>query len=89
MSKDTRYAIVKLSEINGEHEYDYQQLIQMSDDADIAEEGNNALMEVVGADAEELDESGKFWDSCMERLTYLHSITEVSEDEYNVLKKFI
>ena len=89
MSEETRYAIVRLSEINGDQEYDYFQLIQMSADADIEQEGHDVLMEIVGADAEQEGDTGKYWDSCMERLTYLYSIREITEEEYNVLKKFI
>lgn len=83
-----KYLILKTTEVNGEREYTHIELLTVNDDVtDFDEVANNAVKENVEPDAEE--EDGGYYSRGGEYHYSVFSIKEITEEEFQVMQKYI
>jgi len=81
-----KFAIVRLEERNSNELYTHIQLARMSPEDNVKEEAERLLSEFFG---DENPENDYYWDESYERTISMFSYKEITEEEFNVLKKFI
>ena len=85
-----QYRIIKLTEVNGSFEYTHIQLIERDDFYNMRLEAEAITKGWFDgeSDPEELAD-GVYWDECMERTISLFDVTEITKEEFDILRKYV
>jgi len=85
-----QYRIIKMTEVNGSFEYTHIQLIERDDFYNMDLEAEAITKAWFGDDyePEELAD-GVYWDESMERTISLFSVTKITKEEFDVLRKYV
>lgn len=85
--REIQYAIVTLTEVNGNFDYTHKQLIERDIKCDMKVEAEDTAASYFGDESTE--DKGLYWDEDGERTVCLHNYKVITYDEYKMLSEYL